>query len=116
MYRRVRDLREDYDYTQEYLAKYLSCSQSAYSKIESGQRQISIDYLIKLSSEKLLTAYKEVKEKHDQIQEFEVVLAEYHIDKVVKEGLFIKMNYGVKKDGLELFKSSVYCLRTLSNC
>lgn len=34
MYRRVRDLREDYDYTQEYLAKYLSCSQSAYSKIE----------------------------------------------------------------------------------
>lgn len=49
MYRRVRDLREDYDYTQEYLAKYLSCSQSAYSKIESGQRQISIDYLIKLS-------------------------------------------------------------------
>lgn len=50
MYRRVRDLREDYDYTQEYLAKYLSCSQSAYSKIESGQRQISIDYLIKLSN------------------------------------------------------------------
>ena len=107
MYRRVRDLREDYDYTQEYLAKYLSCSQSAYSKIESGQRQISIDYLIKLSSEELLTAYKDVKEKHDQIQEFEVVLAEYQIDKVVKEGLFIKMNYGVKKDGLELFKSSV---------
>ena len=61
----------------------------------------------KLSSEELLTAYKEVKEKHDQIQEFEVVLAEYQIDKVVKEGLFIKMNYGVKKDGLELFKSSV---------
>ena len=62
---------------------------------------------LKLSSEELLTAYKEVKEKHDQIQEFEVVLAEYQIDKVVKEGLFIKMNYGVKKDGLELFKSSV---------
>ena len=76
-------------------------------KSKSGQRQISIDYLIKLSSEELLTAYKEVKEKHDQIQEFEVVLAEYQIDKVVKEGLFIKMNYGVKKDGLELFKSSV---------
>lgn len=54
----------------------------------------------KLSSEELLTAYKEFKEKHDQIQEFEVVLAEYQIDKVVKEGLFIKMNYGVKKDCL----------------
>ena len=46
----------------------------------------------KLSSEELLTAYKEFKEKYDQIQEFEVVLAEYQIDKVVREGLFIKMN------------------------
>jgi transcriptional regulator with XRE-family HTH domain len=50
MCRRIRDLREDYDLTQEYLAKYLSCSQSAYSKIEAGKRQLSIDYLIKLSS------------------------------------------------------------------
>ena len=50
MCRRIRDLREDYDLTQEYLAKYLSCSQSAYSKIEAGKRQLSIDYLNKLSS------------------------------------------------------------------
>ncbi|MGF0048200.1 helix-turn-helix domain-containing protein [Streptococcus hyointestinalis] len=50
MYRRVRDLMEDNDLTQEYLAQYISCSQSAYSKIESGQRQLSIDYAIKLSS------------------------------------------------------------------
>ncbi|HFI0140998.1 TPA: helix-turn-helix domain-containing protein [Streptococcus suis] len=49
MYRRVRDLRDDCDFTQEYLANYLSCSQSAYSKIEAGRRQLSIDYLIKLS-------------------------------------------------------------------
>ena len=46
----------------------------------------------KLSSEELLTAYKELKEKYDQSQEFEVVLADYQIDKVVKESLFIKMN------------------------
>lgn len=49
MCRRVKDLREDYDFSQEYLARYLSCSQSAYSKIENGKRQLSIDYLIKLS-------------------------------------------------------------------
>ncbi|MFU2222266.1 helix-turn-helix domain-containing protein [Streptococcus pluranimalium] len=49
MYRRIRDLREDYDFTQEYLAKYLSCSQSTYSRIETGKRQVSIDYLIQLS-------------------------------------------------------------------
>lgn len=54
----------------------------------------------KLPSEKLLAAYKEFKEKRDQIQEFEVVLADHQIDKVVKDGLFIKMNYGTKKDGL----------------
>ncbi|NQP55582.1 helix-turn-helix transcriptional regulator [Streptococcus suis] len=50
MCRRIKDLREDYDFTQEYLAQYLSCSQSAYSKIEAGKRQLSIDYLIKLSN------------------------------------------------------------------
>lgn len=49
MYRRIRDLRDDCDYSQEYLARYLSCSQSAYSKIESGKRQIPVDFLIKIS-------------------------------------------------------------------
>ncbi|MEC4577020.1 helix-turn-helix domain-containing protein [Streptococcus dysgalactiae] len=50
MCKRIKDLREDKDLTQEYLAKYLSCSQSAYSKIEAGKRQLSIDFLIKLST------------------------------------------------------------------
>ncbi|WP_438838681.1 SAG1250 family conjugative relaxase [Streptococcus pluranimalium] len=54
----------------------------------------------KFPSEELLAAYKDFKEKRDKIQEFEVVLADHQIDKVVKDGLFIKMNYGVKKDGL----------------
>ena len=54
----------------------------------------------KLPSEELLTAYKDFKEKRDQIQEFEVVLADHQIDKLVKDGIFIKMAYGVKKDGL----------------
>lgn len=50
MYKRIRNMREDFDYTQDFIANHLSCSQSAYSKIESGQRQLSIDYLIKLSN------------------------------------------------------------------
>lgn len=49
MFRRVNDLREDNDFSQEYLAKYLSCSQSAYSKIENGKRQLSTDYLLGLT-------------------------------------------------------------------
>ncbi|MGT2925594.1 SAG1250 family conjugative relaxase [Streptococcus cuniculipharyngis] len=54
----------------------------------------------KLPSEELLAAYKDFKEKRDKIQEFEVVLADHQIDKLVKDGIFIKMTYGVKKDGL----------------
>ncbi|MFA9493976.1 SAG1250 family conjugative relaxase [Streptococcus sp. E17BB] len=54
----------------------------------------------KLPSEELLAAYKEFKEKRDKIQEFEVVLADHQIDKLVKDGIFIRMTYGVKKDGL----------------
>ena len=50
MCKSIRDLREENDLTKEYHEKYLSCSQSAYSKIEAGKRQLSIDYLIKLSS------------------------------------------------------------------
>lgn len=51
-------------------------------------------------SEELLAAYKDFKEKRDKIQEFEVVLADHQLDKLVKDGIFIKMTYGVKKGGL----------------
>lgn len=54
----------------------------------------------KLAYEDLQEAYQSFKEKRDQVQEFEVVLADHQIDKLVKDGLFIRMNYGVKKDGL----------------
>lgn len=54
----------------------------------------------KLAYEDLQVAYQAFKEKRDQVQEFEVVLADHQIDKLVKDGLFIRMNYGVKKDGL----------------
>ena len=50
MLKRIRDLREDDDLTQEYVAKtILNCTRSAYSKMESGTRLISIDDLIKLA-------------------------------------------------------------------
>lgn len=49
MYRRIRDLREDNDFTQTYVAKMLHCSQQVYSNYELGQRDIPTDILIKLS-------------------------------------------------------------------
>lgn len=50
MYQRLRDLREDYDFTQKYVADQLTLTHSAYAKIERGERQLSIEVLIKLSS------------------------------------------------------------------
>ena len=49
VYRRIRDLREDHDLTQRYMAEVLNCSQQVYSNYELGQRDIPTDILIKLS-------------------------------------------------------------------
>lgn len=49
MYRRIKDLREDNDYTQKDIAKMLNCSQQAYSKYELGQRDIPTEILIALA-------------------------------------------------------------------
>uniref|UniRef100_UPI0026EA8480 SAG1250 family conjugative relaxase n=1 Tax=Streptococcus merionis TaxID=400065 RepID=UPI0026EA8480 len=54
----------------------------------------------KLPKEELYQAYQDFKENRDKIQEFEVVLANHQIEKLVKDGIFIRRNYGVKKDGL----------------
>lgn len=64
---------------------------------EKYQEEMNKD---RLPVEELWPAYTDFKEKRDQVQEFEVVLAEHQIDKLVKDGIFIKMTYGVKKDGL----------------
>ena len=49
MYKRIRDLREDKDLTQSYLAKLLGCTQQTYSRYESGEITIDIYNLIKLA-------------------------------------------------------------------
>lgn len=46
---RIRDLREDKDLTQTYLAKLLGCTQQTYSRYESGEITIDIYNLIKLA-------------------------------------------------------------------
>ncbi len=47
--RRIKDLREDSDLTQEKLAKTLDISQRSYSHYETGTRQVPYDILIKLA-------------------------------------------------------------------
>lgn len=46
--RRMRDLREDSDYTQEYVAHILGTSQTMYARYERGANEMPIRHLIKL--------------------------------------------------------------------
>ena len=48
-YPRLRDMREDFDYSQQYVSKYLEMKQPQYSRYERGLRDIATDILIKLA-------------------------------------------------------------------
>lgn len=49
MYRRIRDLREDNDLTQQDIADILCVEQTTYSKYERGVHNIPAEILIKLA-------------------------------------------------------------------
>ena len=48
-YSRLKDLREDNDYSQKYVADYLQMKQPQYSRYERGLRDIPTDVLIRLA-------------------------------------------------------------------
>lgn len=50
MYQRIRDLREDNDFTQKFVAEKLSFSSTNYAKIERGDIVLTAEILIKLSA------------------------------------------------------------------
>jgi len=47
--KRLYELRRDSNKTQQDIASYLNVKQNTYSQYENGQRQLSIDVLIKLA-------------------------------------------------------------------
>ena len=49
MYRRLKELREDHDFTQSHVSKYLNMSQTGYSKYETGENDIPTKILIELA-------------------------------------------------------------------
>ncbi len=49
-YQRIRDLREDRDWTQTAVAKMLNMSQTGYSKYETGENDIPTRVLIELAN------------------------------------------------------------------
>jgi DNA-binding XRE family transcriptional regulator len=48
-YRRIRDLREDEDLKQAYVAVKLHISQQTYQRYESGEREIPVHLLVELA-------------------------------------------------------------------
>lgn len=49
-YQRIRDLREDRDWTQTAVAKMLNMSQTGYSKYETGENDVPTRVLIDLAN------------------------------------------------------------------
>lgn len=47
---RLKELREQNNKTQKEIAEILNIQQNTYSQYENGQRQISLDFLIKLAN------------------------------------------------------------------
>lgn len=46
---RIRDLREDHDFTQQQVADHLICDQSLYSKYERSERSLPLELAVKLA-------------------------------------------------------------------
>lgn len=47
---RLKEIREEFDFTQKYVASKLSVKQNTYSQYESGKRQLPLESLILLSA------------------------------------------------------------------
>lgn len=54
----------------------------------------------KVSTEDIEEAFETFKEKRDAVHEFEMELAEHQIEKLVDEGVYIKVSFGIKQSGL----------------
>ncbi|MBQ3023564.1 MAG: helix-turn-helix transcriptional regulator [Clostridia bacterium] len=48
-FKRLYDLRNDHDFTQQQVADYLMCNRQVYARYERGLREIPVSMLIKLA-------------------------------------------------------------------
>lgn len=53
----------------------------------------------KVSAEEIEEAFKKYKEKRDAIHEFEVEVTDNQIEKLVDDGIYIKVSFGIKQSG-----------------
>lgn len=48
-FKRLKELRNNNEYTQEFVSSYLKIHRVVYSRYETGQNEIPVSYLMKLS-------------------------------------------------------------------
>ena len=65
----------------------------------------------KVSTEEIEEVFKKYKEKRDAIHEFEIELTDNQIEKLVDDGIYIKVSFGIKQSGLIFIPN--YQLNTL---
>ena len=65
----------------------------------------------KVSTEEIEEAFKKYKEKRDAIHEFEIELTDNQIEKLVDDGIYIKVSFGIKQSALIFIPN--YQLNTL---
>ena len=46
---RIREIREDRDFTQKYVCEKILCDQSLYSKYELGKREVPLHIIVRLA-------------------------------------------------------------------
>ena len=94
---KLKRIRENNNYTQEYIAEYLKISQSNYSRIENGTIKPSVEILIKLSTlyfipiNELITNHNPVTNNTQELEEKiknlenEIVYLKKIIDKLLNK-------------------------------
>ena len=78
MIKKLRDLREDNDLTQETVAKYLDTSQTMYARYERGANELPVRHLKKLcelynvSSDYLLDIKADTRRKNGKVKKQQI--------------------------------------------
>ena len=80
-YKRLKELRTKYGYTQEKVAKYLHVDQKTYSRYELGQHEMTPDTLGKLAT-LYDTSVDYLIERTDNIKSFIPDMYQYYFDKM----------------------------------
>lgn len=109
-YKKISDLREDNDYTQEYISKILNVSRSSYANWENGDNKIPLEILDKLSVfyNVPFSYLLDIKTKYIIDKKIEPIDYEFFYNNLQKLKKKNKFTYQDIADFLKVTKSTAY--------